>query len=190
MTSDPPLAPVVFEAIEFAARAHAGQVRKGTRLPYIIHPLAVARILIEHGRPDPIVVAGLLHDTIEDTPVTRAGVEARFGVEVADLVMAVSEPDKSLPWEERKRSTLETIRSGPEGAVWVELADKLDNARSMAADHARLGDGIWERFRRPREDQRWYYLALKEALLDRMRTEPGDRLARLFGQEVDKVFGL
>lgn len=189
MSSNQPLGQVVFEAIEFAARAHSGQLRKGTRLPYIIHPLAVARILIEHERPDPIVVAGILHDTIEDTPVTRAEIEARFGLEVADLVVAVSEPDKSLPWEERKRGTLETIRSGPEPVVWIELADKFDNARSLAADYARLGDAIWERFRRPMAEQRWYYLALKDALGDRMRTQPGARLAQLFGQEVIKVFG-
>jgi len=192
MTSagDRPLADLVFEAIEFAARAHAGQVRKGTRLPYIIHPLSVARILIEQGQPDETVAVGILHDTIEDTRVTRVELEARFGAAVADLVEAVSEPDKSLSWEERKRGTLETIRSGPEAAVWVELADKLDNVRSLAADQARLGDRVWERFRRPKEDQRWYYEALRDALTERMGAGPGARLTESFCEQVARVFGV
>lgn len=186
--SDRPLGGMVFEAIEFAARAHAGQVRKGTRLPYIIHPLSVARILIEQDQPDTTVVVGILHDTIEDTQVTREDIEADFGSEVADLVAAVSEPDKDLPWEDRKRGTLETIRSGPEAAVWVELADKLDNVRSLAADHARLGDRVWDRFRRPKKEQRWYYDALRDALAKRMEAGSGARLAAAFGELVEKVF--
>ena len=185
----PPLGDMVFEAIEFAARAHAGQLRKGTRLPYIIHPLAVARILIEADQPDETVVAGLLHDTIEDTPVTREEIHDRFGAGVADLVAAVSEPDRSLAWEERKRGTLETIRSGPEAAVWIELADKLDNARSLRADHARLGDRVWERFRRPKSEQRWYYESLREALAARLGGGAAADLVHQFGAAVSGVFG-
>jgi len=186
--SDRPLGPMVFEAIEFAARAHAGQVRKGTRLPYIIHPLSVARILIEQDQPDTTVVAGILHDVIEDTPVTREDIQADFGTLVADVVAAVSEPDKALAWEDRKRGTLETIRSGSEAAVWVELADKLDNVRSLAADHARLGDRVWDRFRRPKKEQSWYYDSLRHALSERMGTGPGARLAKSFGDLVEQVF--
>lgn len=61
---------MIFEAIEFATKAHAGQYRKGTGIPYITHPLGVSKILIENGCPEHVIVAGILHDTIEDTPVT------------------------------------------------------------------------------------------------------------------------
>ena len=58
---------MIFKSIEFAAKAHAGQYRKGTQIPYMIHPLGVAKILIQYDYPEHIVIAGVLHDTIEDT---------------------------------------------------------------------------------------------------------------------------
>jgi (p)ppGpp synthase/HD superfamily hydrolase len=179
----------VFDAIEFATRAHAGQYRKGTRLPYIIHPLSVARILIEQDLPDPVVVAGVLHDTVEDTSVTLNQIRDRFGSEVAVLVDAVSEADKAASWEDRKRRTLATIRSAADEAVWVECADKLDNIRCMAADQALEGDRFWDRFNSPKDKQRWYYQSLCEAFALRLESGPVAALYARFAHEVGKVFG-
>jgi len=66
---------MIFEAIEFATKAHINHFRKGTKVPYIIHPLQVARILIESDCSDHVVIAGILHDTVEDTPVTLDDIE-------------------------------------------------------------------------------------------------------------------
>ena len=88
---------MIKSAIEVAVRAHEGQVRKGTQTPYIIHPLSVGIILAKAGAPDEVIIAGILHDTIEDTPVTCEQVRGTFGGTIANLVKGASESDKSLP---------------------------------------------------------------------------------------------
>src|SRR3989304_6852558 len=96
----------IFDAIVFAAKAHACQFRKGTTVPYIIHPVGVARILIEYGCPEDIVIAGLLHDTIEDTAVTLEDIQKEFGDDIAGIVRGATEPNKKDAWEDRKKHTL------------------------------------------------------------------------------------
>jgi (p)ppGpp synthase/HD superfamily hydrolase len=182
----------VFEAIEFAVRSHGGvrQCRKGTSIPYIVHPLGVARILIEVGAPESVVIAGLLHDTVEDTPVTVKQIERRFGPKVARLVSGASEPDKSDSWENRKRHTVEYLKSAPLDAVLVSAADKLDNIRSIREDIDRHGEAVWSRFNRPKQDQRWYFKSLNEVFGERLRGHPaGAALAKEFDAEVRRVFG-
>jgi (p)ppGpp synthase/HD superfamily hydrolase len=181
----------VFEAIEFAARAHAGQFRKGTELPYILHPLGAARILIERGCPEDVVVAAVLHDTLEDTPVQPDEIRSRFGEAVAALVAGASEPDRSDTWENRKRHTLALLKEAPVELLLVSVADKLDNIRAIAADLSRHGEAIWSRFNRQRKEQEWYYRSLADAFASRAAAagEPAAALFREFEAEVLKVFG-
>lgn len=135
---------MLYDAIGLAAQAHHRQVRKGTEIPYLIHPLAVAGILIRAGSPEHVVIAGVLHDTLEDTPVTVEVIRAQFGTSVADLVHAVSEPDKQAPWERRKRHTLHTLGSTPlPEALLVALADKLDNIRAIREGLGAEGERFW-----------------------------------------------
>ncbi len=89
-------------AVEVAVKAHQKQSRKGTDTPYITHPLAVGIILAKAGCSDDVIIAGILHDTVEDTPITLDYIGDTFGNKVAGIVKGASEPDKSLPWEERK----------------------------------------------------------------------------------------
>jgi len=178
----------VFDAIEFAARAHRHQHRKGTGVPYIIHPLGVAHILIDLGCHEDLVIAGLLHDTVEDTEVTLEQIRERFGARVAGLVEGASEPDKSDSWENRKSHTIEYLKIAPEDVALVSCADKLDNIRSMRRDHARLGNAIWKRFRRQRAQQAWYYTNLAVAFGLRMDGEPGRTLFGEFISEVESFF--
>src|ERR1039457_2338264 len=95
---------ILFDAVSFATEAHTGQFRKGTSIPYIIHPLNVGKILINCGCRIEMVIAGILHDTIEDTHVSLSDVLERYGVDVANLVEGVSEPDRSDSWENRKKA--------------------------------------------------------------------------------------
>lgn len=119
------------KAIAFAVRAHSGQCRKGTRIPYIVHPLGVARILIQCGCPDHVVIAGILHDTVEDTPVTIEEIRREFGRDVAALVDAATEPDNNAAWENRKKRTIEMVQTLSDEAAILVLADKLDNIRAI-----------------------------------------------------------
>ncbi|HEX9444329.1 MAG TPA: HD domain-containing protein [Candidatus Binatia bacterium] len=180
---------MIFAAIEFAARAHSGQFRKGTNIPYIVHPLGVAKILLEYGCAEAVVAAGMLHDTVEDTPVALDDIRRSFGDEVAALVEGASEPDKSDTWENRKRHTIEYLKTAPVDVLLIALADKLDNLRSMRADYERLGDAFWSRFNRPMESQRWYYRSLAELFSGRRAPEPLGALARELTAEVERLFG-
>ncbi len=141
----------VFQAIQFATKAHTGQFRKGTKVPYIVHPLGVAKILIEAGCSEDVVVAGILHDTVEDSSTRIDDIRRDFGEEVARLVSGASEPDKSDTWENRKQHTIDNLETAPMDAVYVSLADKLANIRDIRADYEKLGDDVFLRFNRPKE---------------------------------------
>ncbi|MBI4889667.1 MAG: bifunctional (p)ppGpp synthetase/guanosine-3',5'-bis(diphosphate) 3'-pyrophosphohydrolase [Acidobacteria bacterium] len=180
---------LIFHAIQFASAAHAGQYRKGTRVPYLIHPLRVSAILLEAGCAEALAVAAVLHDTVEDCFVTYGQIERLFGAEVAELVRGASEPDKTASWEERKQHTLDTLRSAQDGLLLVSVADKLDNIRSIRADLALRGEDAWKQFKRGREQQAWYYTNLAQIFLGRLTAAPGSRLAALFDTEVASVFG-
>jgi len=153
---------MIFDAISFATESHKGQFRKGTKIPYIVHPINVGKILIENNCPDEVVEAGILHDTVEDTNVTIEDIQRKFGDQVAEIVSGCSEPDKSDTWENRKKHTIEYLELAPIGVLLASCADKLDNFRSIKADYNKYGDTIWSRFNRPKEQQTWYYESLAE----------------------------
>ena len=181
---------MIFPAIEFATKAHSGHFRKGTKIPYIVHPLGVAKILIENGCPEEVVVAGILHDTVEDTPVTIEDIRRSFGEKVASLVEGASEPDKSDTWENRKRHTIDCLKTAPLDVLLVSLADKLDNIRAIRADYEKLGDALWPRFNRAKESQVWYYTALAKVFSELKIAEPFSSITHEFKSEVEKVFAL
>ncbi len=122
-------------AFDFAARKHARQRRKGAGAePYVNHVAEVALLVAEAtGGSDPsLVIAGLLHDTIEDTATSSQELERAFGAEVASLVLEVTD-DKRLPQAERKRLQGQTAASKSERARLLKIADKTSNLRSVAS---------------------------------------------------------
>lgn len=129
------------EAFDFAARAHAHQKRKGQAAePYINHLADVAARLARSPRADvETVIAGLLHDVVEDTGRTIEEVEASFGPTVAGYVREVTD-DKSLPKEERKRRQVETAARKSDGAKRIKLADKASNLAALAQSPPHLWD--------------------------------------------------
>jgi (p)ppGpp synthase/HD superfamily hydrolase len=178
-----------YDAIELAARAHHGQVRKGTEIPYIVHPLAVASLLIRVECPERLVIAALLHDVVEDTPFTIHEILTRFGPDVVGLVNALSEPDKKASWEDRKAHTVEYLeKTAGDDVLIVALADKLDNIRAIREGLESDGERFWERFNRPREKQKWYYERLEAAFSTKVNREPALTLLVAFKAEVKKVF--
>jgi (p)ppGpp synthase/HD superfamily hydrolase len=176
-------------AIEVAAKAHSNQVRKGTDIPYISHPYAVGLMLAQAGCSEEIIIAGILHDTVEDTDLTLEYIRDTFGDEVAAIVEGCSEPDKSAPWEVRKRHTLEYLRTAPWAVRVVACADKLHNIRTIAAEHKSLGESLWSRFKRGRKEQEWYYRGLVESLCSQPESAPEIPFCVEFRDEVDRLFG-
>jgi (p)ppGpp synthase/HD superfamily hydrolase len=179
----------IFDAIEVAARAHRGHSRKGTQIPYIVHPLAVAKILIEACCAEDVVVAGILHDTVEDTPLSLDEIRHIFGDPVARIVEGSSEPDKSRPWEERKTHTIEFLKTASEAVLLVSCADKIENLEAIREDRERVGEEVWARFRRGREQQEWYYRSVLAVLEERLTAAPGHSLLLHLKKAVAEVFG-
>lgn len=153
------------QAILFATERHAGQLRKGTALPYILHPLETMQILSNMQADINLQIAGLLHDTIEDTDTTAAEIAALFGDDVAALVNHHS-GDKSKSWLERKTQALTTLQTADDRLKMLVLADKLSNLRSIARDYKQLGDELWQRFNAPKEKQAWYYNGIVDTLAE------------------------
>ena len=166
-------------AFAFAAKHHDRQVRKGTRLPYLTHPANVAVILTQYGQGEQTVVAGILHDVIEDCVrdgYTRDMLEQRigdkFGEEVLGTVLAVTlrqvnEEGVELSSEERKDDYLARLAAASEEARWVCAADKIHNGSSILADLKRTidPDTVWSRFAAGRMGTiRWY-----RRVFDRLR---------------------
>lgn len=152
------------EAIMFATERHAGQKRKGTDIDYICHPLEVAQILTEmRPETDDLIIAGILHDVVEDKRATQEEVLVRFGAHVANLVAAHTHP-KTGNWVEDKRRANEELEKASFEVKQLVLADKASNLRSMYADYQVLGDKLWDRFNAGRSDQCDYYCDGLDAL--------------------------
>ncbi|MEY8337708.1 HD domain-containing protein [Lachnospiraceae bacterium 62-35] len=155
---------MIKEAVAFAAKAHEGTVRKGTAVPYIVHPLETAIIVSSMTNDKEMIVAALLHDVVEDTPVTGQEVEERFGERIASLVLAESE-DKSKTWWERKQEKVAFIKTADRDIKILALGDKLSNLRSTARDYLLLGEEIWNRFNEKKKSSHaWYYWEMAEGL--------------------------
>ena len=181
---------LIHEAIIFAARKHAGQVRKGTDIPYVAHPMEVMQILTENGCTEEVIIAGILHDTLEDTGTTPSEIMGLFGEDVLKIVTSESE-DKSKPWKERKQATIDQLSDASLEVKLVCCADKLSNLRSMAADKAAVGDRLWERFNAPKNDIEWYYRQIFERMSDLGHTmmfqEYHNLLDDVFGQKSNQT---
>jgi len=145
------------QAIAFAAKAHKNQERKATGMPYISHPFSVAMLLSQEGCSDEVVIAGLLHDTLEDTEVTYEQLQGEFGSRVAKYVLDCSESDKSKVWKERKRQMIQSIKDVSEEVCLIICADKLHNVRSMNSEYEIYGEALWNRFNGSKTDEKWYY---------------------------------
>lgn len=155
---------MIDRAIKVATIAHNNQKRKGTEIPYITHPYAVGMILAQAGCSEEVIVAGILHDTVEDTEIDTYYIAREFGINVACIVEGCSEPHKHLSWEERKTHTIVYLKTAPEEIKMVASADKLHNLRCMNDDYQLHGDELWNRFQRGRAEQEWYYKGILKSL--------------------------
>lgn len=166
-------------AIKFAAKTHnhyQQQKRKGKEIPYITHPLTVGIILSQAGASEDVVVAGILHDTVEDSAnhrkVTPEMLAERFGEGAADLVMSVTETDKGLSWERRKAQALEHVGHFSLDSLLVKSADVLSNVTELIDDHARYDDEVFARFHASKEATIENQVKLVGAILDRWPENP------------------
>jgi len=156
---------VIEKAIAFATQAHEGQLRKGTKRPFILHPLEVGKIVASMTEDAEVICAAILHDTIEDCEhVTEEIIAQEFTRRVADMVAQESE-DKSKTWMERKSHTIEKLRVAPKEIQMIGLADKLSNMRDIDRDYPECGEELWNRFRmKDKNVIGWYYKSVRDSL--------------------------
>jgi (p)ppGpp synthase/HD superfamily hydrolase len=178
-------------ALMLAARAHRDQRRKGSDVPYVQHPAHVAILLVKHGLPEDVVIAGALHDVVEDTDVTLDAIRAEFGDDVAALVDAVTEKKVDLaaggaprPWRTRKEEQLAHLAGASFEVAALKAADALHNCATTLRDVRASGGAAWGRFNAGREEQLWWYRSLATALAARLGAHP---LATELTQMVDAL---
>jgi (p)ppGpp synthase/HD superfamily hydrolase len=157
-------------ALAYAAEKHAGQKRKGTRIPYISHPLAVASLVLEYGGGEDEVIAALLHDVPEDCGGQEVLDEIRqkFGMGAAAIVEGCTDTleDPKPKWRPRKEAHIGHLQTAHRSVRLVAAADKLHNALSILRDYRKqsVGEKVWDRFAAPKEEVLWYYGAVTRAL--------------------------
>jgi GTP pyrophosphokinase len=171
------------EALIYAVRLHADQRRKGAgRIPFINHLMAVAANVAEYGGDETQVIAGLLHDAVEDQGGRPRldDIRRAFGDEVARLVEACTDTfeDPKPPWRGRKEAYLAHLREAPESVLLVSAADKLHNARTIVADLRREGLACFDTFKGGRDGTLWYYSTLVSVFLERGPRDLAEELAR------------
>ncbi len=153
------------KAVQFALEAHKGQVRKVNGAPYVSHLFDVAEILLNVKASENLVIAGILHDIIEDTPFTDKDILALFpsqkGQAILHIILADNESDKSASWMERKTETITYAQnSDDEEGLLLICADKISNLSSLVENMEICGEMVWKYFNSPKDKQIWYYESL------------------------------
>jgi len=156
-------------AVDYARHIHVER-RKGTDIPFMAHLLGVASLVMGEaghaGFPvtEDMVIAALLHDAAEDQGGLRRlqDIEENFGPNVARMVEGLSDslcedPSKKQSWLERKKAYLERLRGESADVRLISVADKVYNARAILEDYREIGPLVWDRFKRGRTEQIWYF---------------------------------
>jgi len=162
------------QAIKAAALLHGDQLRKGSvPLPYVTHLVAVMMILRDYTNEEDILVAALLHDTLEDTDYTEKELEEDFGKKVMKLVKTVSEPERNgehkLNWLQSRKQYATQLKNGPVEAVMIAAADKIHNFRSVIDEYYEDHDRFLVDFGPRTEDRIDAYQTISNAINNRLK---------------------
>lgn len=167
------------KAIKFSIKTHEiyqKQKRKGKDVAYITHPLSVGLILSLANADEDVIIAGILHDTIEDSTtekkVTGDMLKERFGENVAELVLSVTEKDKNLSWEDRKKEAINHIKHFSNESLLVKSADIISNNSELIDEYIRYGDRTFDRFNSSKDNVIINYLDAIEEILSRWSGNP------------------
>ena len=178
---------LVDKATQFIALKHEGQTRRGLDIPYSTHLFGVARILKTANYSEEIVIAGLLHDIFEDSNATEQEIEQLFGTDVLQIVKAISIPDKSIPWRERKQQSIDRVKALSDDEAAVCIAEKIQNLRAMDYVIRLHGEEKWYGNSANKNDQIWFYKSYLEEI---KLYHPNNRLYQELEQSIHKLYSL
>ncbi|MCA9367690.1 HD domain-containing protein [Candidatus Kaiserbacteria bacterium] len=164
----------VEQAIQAAAILHQDHVRQGEiSIPYISHLMSVVLILRDYTKDEDVLVAAILHDTLEDTDYTEAELRQDFGDTVGDIVVALTEPthdgEDKLAWKEKKGRYAKQLKKGPEAAVLIAAADKAHNFRSIVDQYYEDHDGFLRDFGKIGKDRLDAYQGISNVINSRLK---------------------
>lgn len=180
-------------AINTASEKHLGQKRKNTGRPFIVHPFSVGFILAEFTSDEDIIVAGFLHDVLEDAKdYTFLDMKKDFGLRVAEIVKENSEnktpggnKNKRETWDIRKKIKLAQLKNASREALMVSAADKIHNLRSIIRNYDALGEGLWKNFNAPPEKKFWYYKEAVEIISKKLGGKISRELKKVYGEALE-----
>lgn len=169
--------------VEDAFLFHKDQTRKGSDIPYVSHLLGVASLILEDGGTWEQVIAGLLHDAIEDaggTP-TFDYIRRTYGPDIARMVDGATDTylTPKPAWRERKEAHLDHLRSADESTIRVVAADKVHNGRALLTDLSLHGLEYWALFNAPPAEQLWYFESMAEIIAERLPGRLSHELSRI-----------
>jgi len=177
------------KAINKAADLHRGQIRKGDGLPYIVHPFSVALILSNYTDDEDIIIAGLLHDVLEDVEnYNFEDLKKDFGEKVARIVREVSEEGEDLGsknWKERKQKYLSHLENASFEALMICAADKIHNLISLIEAYNKQGRKVFENFNAPIEKKMEFYEKVLEILQRKLDNKIVERFASVYKKARD-----
>ncbi len=181
------------QAIVRAAVLHQGQQRKVNGVPYIIHPYSVAFLLAHFVDDEDVIIAGLLHDTLEDVPsYTSVMLREEFGERVCRIVEEVTEDFTQAEkenhairgngWRSRKEKYLENLANDGEEALLIATADKIHNMQGVINEYHIHGEAVWEKFKRSVENLIWFYTEAARVISARLKHPLVDEMNRVLSE--------
>ncbi len=182
------LTPKIQKAIDKATTLHHGQIRKGNKLPYIVHPFSVAIILSNYTDDEDTIIGGLMHDVLEDVKGYRFDDLVKdFNENIANIVKDVSEDkdpnikeDKRKSWEYRKKAYIDHLNIASKQALMVCCADKIHNIQSTLIDYKREGEKFWDKFNASKQDRMDYHEQVLDIIKKRLDNNIVKELERVY----------
>ncbi len=175
------------QAIRAASVLHKDQLRKGSMpFPYITHLMATAFTLLDYTKNEDVIIAALLHDSIEDTDYTIDELQEDFGGKVREIVEAVTEPkrdgEKKLTWREQKMTYVRQLKKAPKEALLVAAADKIHNFRTIVEDYTDSYDRYVQDFGKNFDDRLEVYQEIHDIINSRLDSPIKDEFNHVFAE--------
>ena len=182
---------ILDKAIIYATKKHSGSLRKGGKIPYIVHPLEAASVAASITDDKEVIAAAVLHDVIEDAGVTENELKKEFGDRITALVMSDTEDKmRNIPakdsWQTRKQRTLDFLKTATRDEQIVCLSDKLSNMRAIFRDYELIKDELWQRFNVKEKTKHYAYYS---GIADRLIKVADTAAWKEYRMLTDKVFG-
>ena len=182
------------EAFQFARDYHTGQNKKGTNIPFIYHPMAVASWVLKFGGTERQAMAALLHDTIADGKLTQSFMESKFGAEVTKMVFGFMDPEvpegAHLTWAESKKTYLKKVSELEENSLMVIACEEFHEGTELIQDLRYQGISVWKRYPVHSMEVFWYFRELLQIFNQRLTGEKYRPLVAEFARLVLALKGI